>query len=83
MMARRELNHHAHPSGPHPPRSALQERGSASEYSPWAVALPYLHRIYSMVPCTSTWGTYLGQKLFASFIAQASEFVGSSPLLSV
>ncbi|GAB4816290.1 hypothetical protein N2152v2_003336 [Parachlorella kessleri] len=56
--------------------SSLQSRG-ATEYTPWAVALPYLRRLYPLVSCPSSWRTFVGAHLLQDFLQQGNSSGGN------
>lgn len=56
---------------------ALPER-SISEYAPWAVAFPKLHRMQQLVPCTDAWVSYVRDNILESFFENANETLTSN-----
>lgn len=60
---------------------ALPER-PATDLAPWSVALSALYAVDAVVPCQSTWRTYVLQGLIGPFIKNTSAAAGGDPIFS-
>ncbi|KAL4530099.1 hypothetical protein Ndes2526B_g04856 [Nannochloris sp. 'desiccata'] len=60
---------------------ALPER-PATDLAPWSVALRALYAVDAVVPCQSTWRTYVLQGLIEPFMKNTSAAAGGDPIFS-